>query len=280
MQILSNYGNENGEHDGLSLIEGSVEKILTKNILPHVGWNSLEIKSNNQILNGIRNNTDFYFTHSYSFKLKNKSQEIASTNYGVEFPSLINKDNIYGVQFHPEKSQIAGEKLIENFKFKKMKKKRLIPVVLIRNGWVVQSNNFNRYKNIGHPIPTIKRLSNFCSDEIIIIDISKNDFYENRREDMNYNFREDIIAILKEISQVIFMPVAIGGKIRNITDARLRIENGAEKIIVNTMCIEKIRKKLKKYPKALDLKQLLHLLIIKRSIIIIMLLKMEIKSYL
>ena len=80
-----------------------------------------------------------------------------------------------------------------------MKKKRLIPVVLIRNGWVVQSNNFNRYKNIGHPIPTIKRLSNFCSDEIIIIDISKNDFYENRREDMNYNFREDIIAILKEI---------------------------------------------------------------------------------
>jgi imidazole glycerol-phosphate synthase subunit HisH len=115
MQILSNYGNENGEHEGLSFIDGSVEKISTKNILPHVGWNSLKIKSNNQILNGIRDNTDFYFTHSYSFNLKNKSQEIANTNYGVEFPSLINKDNIYGVQFHPEKSQIAGEKLIENF---------------------------------------------------------------------------------------------------------------------------------------------------------------------
>ena len=53
-----------------------------------------------------------------------------------------------------------------------MKKKRLIPVVLIKNGWVVQSNNFNKYKNIGHPVPTIKRLSNFCSDEIIIIDSS------------------------------------------------------------------------------------------------------------
>ena len=130
-----------------------------------------------------------------------------------------------------------------------MKKKRLIPVVLIRNGWVVQSNNFNRYKNIGHPIPTIKRLSNFCSDEIIIIDISKNDFYENRREDMNYNFREDIIAILKEISQVIFMPVAIGGKIRNITDARLRIENGAEKVVVNTMCIEN-KKEIEKISKS------------------------------
>jgi cyclase len=118
-----------------------------------------------------------------------------------------------------------------------MKKKRLIPVILIKNGWVVQSNNFKKYKNIGHPIPTIKRLSNFCSDEIIILDISKDDFYENRREDTNYNFREDIISILSEISQVVFMPVAVGGKIRNLTDARLRIEHGAEKIVINTMCI-------------------------------------------
>ena len=130
-----------------------------------------------------------------------------------------------------------------------MKKKRLIPVVLIKNGWVVQSNNFNRYKNIGHPIPTIKRLSNFCSDEIIIIDISKNDFYENRREDMNYNFKEDIITILKEISQVIFMPVAIGGKIRDVSAARLRIENGAEKIVVNTLCIEN-KKEIEKMSKS------------------------------
>lgn len=130
-----------------------------------------------------------------------------------------------------------------------MKKKRLIPVVLIKNGWVVQSNNFKRYKNIGHPVPTIKRLSNFCSDEIIIIDISKNDFYENRREDMNYNFKEDILSILKELSQVIFMPVAIGGRIKNILDARSRIENGAEKIIINTMCIEN-KKEIEKISKS------------------------------
>ncbi len=122
-----------------------------------------------------------------------------------------------------------------------MKKKRLIPVVLIKNGWVVQSNNFNTYKNIGHPIPTIKRLSNFCSDEIIIIDITKNDFYENRRDDTNYNFKEDMLSILKEISKVIFMPVAIGGKIKDISDAKLRIENGAEKIVINTMCLENKR---------------------------------------
>ena len=130
-----------------------------------------------------------------------------------------------------------------------MKKKRLIPVVLIKNGWVVQSNNFNTYKNIGHPIPTIKRLSNFCSDEIIIIDITKDDFYENRRDDTNYNFKEDMLSILKEISKVIFMPVAIGGKIKDISDAKLRIENGAEKIVINTMCLEN-KKEVEKISKS------------------------------
>ncbi len=115
MQILSEHGYENGEHEGLSFIEGSVEKIPTNDILPHVGWNSLETKSKNKILKDISDNTDFYFTHSYYFKLTNSSNEVASTNYGIGFPSIINKENIYGVQFHPEKSQIAGEKLIENF---------------------------------------------------------------------------------------------------------------------------------------------------------------------
>ncbi len=119
-----------------------------------------------------------------------------------------------------------------------MKKKRLIPVILIKNGWVVQSTNFKIYKNIGHPIPTIKRLSEFSSDEIIILDITKNDVYEKRRNDMNYEFKDNIINILQEISKVSFMPVAIGGNINNYEDAKKRIENGAEKIVINTMGIE------------------------------------------
>jgi len=118
------------------------------------------------------------------------------------------------------------------------KKKRLIPVILIKNGWVVQSVGFQIYKNIGHPIPTIKRLSDFGSDELIVLDISKNEFYETRRNDMNYSFKEEFIEILRQISEVSFMPVAVGGKISNIDDAVKRIENGAEKIIINTMAFE------------------------------------------
>ena len=109
MQILSNQGNENGQHKGLSIIEGNVEKIATDNILPHVGWNSLKIKCESKILKDIKENTDFYFTHTYSFKLKNNSDEVASTNYGLDFPSIINRDNIYGVQFHPEKARLRAK---------------------------------------------------------------------------------------------------------------------------------------------------------------------------
>ena len=119
-----------------------------------------------------------------------------------------------------------------------MKKKRLIPVILIRNGWVIQSTNFEIYKNIGHPIPTIKRLSDFCSDEIIILDITKDKIYENRREDMNYEFKESMIKILQEISKVSYMPIAVGGNINSFNDAKNRIENGAEKIVINSLAIE------------------------------------------
>ena len=115
MQILSDEGDECGLQKGLSWINGKVEKIPTNEILPHVGWNSINIKNKDPIINGIPNLSDFYFTHSYCFVTANHANVIATTNYEFDFPSIIKKDNIYGLQFHPEKSQSAGEKLIENF---------------------------------------------------------------------------------------------------------------------------------------------------------------------
>ena len=115
MQVLSNFGYENEKCGGLSIINGSVKKLNTKEILPHVGWNSINFSINNKIFDGISNKTDFYFTHSFAFELNNYESEIAFTNYGVKFSSMINKENIFGTQFHPEKSQAAGIKLIKNF---------------------------------------------------------------------------------------------------------------------------------------------------------------------
>ena len=115
MQVLSNFGYENEKCEGLSIVNGSVKKLNTEEILPHVGWNSINFSNSNKIFDGISNKTDFYFTHSFAFELNNNESEIAFTNYGVKFSSMINKENIFGTQFHPEKSQAAGIKLIKNF---------------------------------------------------------------------------------------------------------------------------------------------------------------------
>lgn len=115
MQVLSDYGYENDKSEGLSLIKGSVKKMETQEILPHVGWNSINFNKKSKLLDQIPNKSDFYFTHSYSYHLEDSSSVISNTNYGLSFPSIINKLNIYGTQFHPEKSQSSGIKLIKNF---------------------------------------------------------------------------------------------------------------------------------------------------------------------
>ena len=83
--------------------------------IPHVGWNNLEIKKKHKILKNIDKEDNFYFVHSYKFKTKNIISSLAITKYNENFSSIINYKNIFGFQFHPEKSQISGLKLIKNF---------------------------------------------------------------------------------------------------------------------------------------------------------------------
>lgn len=115
MQVLADVGYEFGEHKGLGWISGKVEKLKVGKLpLPHIGWNDVTIRKDSSIIEGLHQN-DFYFVHSYSFNAKDKSCIIGSTNYGEEFVSIINKGSIYGVQFHPEKSQKSGIILLNNF---------------------------------------------------------------------------------------------------------------------------------------------------------------------
>ncbi len=113
--LIVQLGNENGIFNGLGWIEGNVEKLKSKNYnLPHIGWQSIEVKKNLQIVEEV-SDLDFYFLHSYIFKPKLNENIVASTNYGENFCSIINKNNIFGTQFHPEKSQQAGMQIIKNF---------------------------------------------------------------------------------------------------------------------------------------------------------------------
>lgn len=116
MQLLFDMGFENGETEGLGLISGVVNKMIVKTErLPHLGWNDLEICDENFIFSSLPNHPDFYFAHSYHVLPEDKSSIIAYVNHGGKIVSVITKENIYGTQFHPEKSQENGMTLLSNF---------------------------------------------------------------------------------------------------------------------------------------------------------------------
>jgi glutamine amidotransferase len=115
MQVLVEKGYEHGEYEGLGWIIGSVEKLEVKDVpLPHIGWNDVIVKKNSVLFNELNAINDFYFVHSYAVKT-DESYITTETNYENNFCSSLQKENIFGVQFHPEKSQKAGQQLIKNF---------------------------------------------------------------------------------------------------------------------------------------------------------------------
>ena len=117
MQFLSTKGYEHGLSKGLNFIPGKVIKIETeKNLkIPHIGWNEIKILEKNKILNEIEENTNFYFVHSFYFVPDEKKTILAETNYGIKIPAIVMKNNIFGFQFHPEKSSKKGLKLLDNY---------------------------------------------------------------------------------------------------------------------------------------------------------------------
>ena len=113
MQILSTTSQE-GNLEGLDIIKETFHKLPSK-ILPHIGWNSVNINRDIDILNNINENTFFYFLHSYALLSKNSDLKICETMYETKFISVFQKKNIYGIQFHPEKSHSQGSQILLNF---------------------------------------------------------------------------------------------------------------------------------------------------------------------
>lgn len=115
MQILANSSEESPGSMGLGLITGSIKKIPKQNlVLPHIGWNEIILNNSCTLFNGINNNDCFYFVHSFFFQTQQKF--ISSfVNYGTKITSSVHNDNIFGVQFHPERSHNLGIKMLGNF---------------------------------------------------------------------------------------------------------------------------------------------------------------------
>ena len=117
-QILFSESTEHGLNKGLNILKGKIDnfKNISANIkVPHVGWNECKYVKNSPLFKNISDKSDFYFTHSFFLNEYSNQDVISETNYNIKFVSAINKGNIYGVQFHPEKSQLNDLKLLKNF---------------------------------------------------------------------------------------------------------------------------------------------------------------------
>lgn len=118
MQLMATRGHEYTETDGLGWIAGDVVKIEPSDgalKVPHMGWNNLVLESNHPVFDGVNSGDHVYFVHSYHFRVTDPAQRLAHVDYGQEVTAVIGRDTMVGMQFHPEKSQDVGLRMIGNF---------------------------------------------------------------------------------------------------------------------------------------------------------------------
>ena len=117
MQALFEIGEEMGEHKGMGLLQGKVVKFADSLSvkIPHTGWNQLEARNDARLFDQVDAGAYVYFNHSYYCQPQNSSDILATTDYGINYACAVQRENIFGVQFHPEKSQAVGLKILKNF---------------------------------------------------------------------------------------------------------------------------------------------------------------------
>ena len=173
MQILMD-SSEEGEGRGLGLIKGRVRKLSAPGLkIPHMGWNSVKVRKGNRLFDKLEAENRFYFVHSFAADTESKDDVLAETAYGGAFCSAIERHNVYGVQFHPEKATglaCNSSKISARYP---MLFKRIIPVLLLNDGSLVKTVNFRNADYIGDPCNTAKIFNELNADELIVLDIGK-----------------------------------------------------------------------------------------------------------
>jgi glutamine amidotransferase len=115
MQLLFDESEEHGRHAGLGLLPGRVRRFANSLVVPHMGWNSLDFADAHPLFERLEPGAYVYFVHSYYCEAAEPRDVLATTDYGLDFASVVGRDNVLGVQFHPEKSQTVGLQMVENF---------------------------------------------------------------------------------------------------------------------------------------------------------------------
>ena len=233
LQALFDGSEEAPEVKGLGILPGSVEKFDIDLAVPHIGWNGLNIKKPSYIFKGLGGNHKFYFVHSYYVVTEDDSLVLTTTDYGGEFVSSIQKNNIIATQFHPEKSGSAGLHILKNFLETGAEQarpaniaestklaKRIIACLDVRSNdqgdlVVTKGDQYDvrengDVRNLGKPVELAKRYYMEGADEITFLNITG--FRDFPLEDM------PMLEVLRQTSKNVFVPLTIGGGIKDYID--------------------------------------------------------------
>jgi len=233
LQALFEKSEEASEAEGLGFIPGVVKRFDIDLSVPHIGWNGINIKKASRLFNGLNGDEKFYFVHSFYVAPEDDSVVLTTTNYGLEFVSSIQKGNIIATQFHPEKSGDAGISILKNFvesnnenkvplrvSGKTRLAKRIVACLDVRTNdrgdlVVTKGDQYNvreegEVRNLGKPVGLAERYYQEGADEITFLNITG--FRDFPLEDI------PMMEVLKLTSRNVFVPLTIGGGIRDYTD--------------------------------------------------------------
>ena len=233
LQALFESSEEALDVKGLGLISGKIKRFVVDLSVPHIGWNGLNFKQASRIFSGLSGDEKFYFVHSYHVVVDDASTILTTTDYGCEFVSSIQKGNIIATQFHPEKSGRAGLRLLQNFLETTAEPicpirstatttlaKRIIACLDVRSNdqgdlVVTKGDQYDvredgDVRNLGKPVELAQRYYEEGADEITFLNITG--FRDFPLEDM------PMLEVLRQTSKNVFVPLTIGGGIRDYTD--------------------------------------------------------------
>lgn len=260
MHALFESSEESFGTPGLGIFKGEVKRFTTDLAVPHIGWNGIRIHQPSRLFQGLRCDEKFYFVHSYHVVPAEKDAILTTTDYGYEFVSAVQRGQIIGTQYHPEKSGAKGLRLLRNFLDLSLAPvevgqrsaqthlaKRIIACLDVRandrNDLVVTKGDQydvrqeGEVRNLGKPVELAQRYYEEGADEITFLNITG--FRDFPLEDM------PMLEVLRQTSRKVFVPLTIGGGIRNYTDANGRrysalevaaeyFRSGADKISIGS----------------------------------------------
>jgi glutamine amidotransferase/cyclase len=256
---------------GLGFMPGTVKRFETDLSVPHIGWNGVTIRKPSRVFNGLRGDEKLYFVHSYHVVPEGDADVLTTTDYGVAFVSSIERGNVIACQFHPEKSGDAGLRILKNFletgaEDRSPTKlsggtrlaKRIIACLDVRSNdqgdlVVTKGDQYDVreegiVRNLGKPVELARRYYQEGADEITFLNITG--FRDFPLEDM------PMLEVLRQTSENVFVPLTIGGGIRDYTDEHGRaytalevaaeyFRSGADKISIGSDAVSIVEEYLK-----------------------------------